>query len=455
MIEQEQQRFLGDLKQSLSKRKPIKGRHACWRPFLDSENLIRINGRIGHVSYLSYDQRHPILLTKSMPLAQELATLTHQETLKHTGGPRQLLLVLRKHYWIESGISLAKQTLRDCAACQIHKLREIPYQTAPLHASRHSALRTFSHIGIDMFGPMEVKVGRGHKRAKRYGIIFTCCFTRAINVEIASDASAHTCFMAFRRHAATYGQPLEINSDRGTNFQQVRTTLAEMCTAWEDAQPQIKQHYPDIKWTLNPPRTPSFGGHFESLIKTLKGAFKTLVRWPKYSLTDEELITSMKEAAAMANMRPLTELSEDPRDLPALSPSEFLNAPVLNVVPNWTEKNFFKGLKSDLDALKQEIWERMRAEVLANLQRVRHTQTGEPLYVGEIVMLRTQEWRADRWPLAVITELRPGDDGEVRVVKLRYATEGEKGVIQREGFHSVKNLYRIKLPRAARASRLM
>ena len=455
MLIQEQQRHLSDLRHNLVKRLPVKGRYACWRPFVDNYGLIRINGRIGHVSYLSYDQRHPVLLTKSMPMAAELGTLTHHEVLKHTGGPRQLLLALRKYYWIENGLTLAKQVLRDCSICQVHKIHDIPYQTAPLHASRHAAVRTFSHIGIDMFGPMEVKCGRGQKRAKRYGIIFTCCFTRAINVEITSDASAHTCFMAFRRHAAIYGQPLEVNSDRGTNLLHVRSTLAEMHTAWNDAQPQIKQHYPDIKWTVNPPRTPSFGGHFESLIKTLKGAFKTLVRWPKYSLTDEELQTAIKESAAMANMRPLTELSEDPRDLVPLSPSDFLNAPVLNIVPNWTEKNFFKGLKTDLDALRQDMWERMRQEVLTNFQKVKHTQTSEPLYVGEIVLLRTQEWRADRWPLAVVIELKPGDDGEIRVVKLRYSADGEKGIVQKEGIHSVKNLYRMKLPKVTRADRLL
>ena len=100
-----------------------------------------------------------------------------------------------------------------------------------------------------------------------------------------------------------------------------------MAVAWEDAQPLIRENYPSIQWTMNPPRTPSFGGHFESLIKVVKTAFKTLVRWPKYLLTDEELVTSLKEAAAMANMRPLTELSEDPSDLNPLTPSDFFKCP--------------------------------------------------------------------------------------------------------------------------------
>ena len=454
MLRQEQERHFSDLIHQLKQNTPYKGRYASWRPFIDDEDLIRINGRLSTVSYLQYEQRHPILLTRSMPMSIELAKLHHSENLKHTGGPRQLLTNLREKYWIENGMGAAKQALKECAICQVHKMHDVPYPTAPLHASRHTVVRTFSHIGIDMFGPMEVKIGRGNKRQKRYGIIFTCCFTRAINVEVAGDASAHACFMAFRRHAATYGPPLEINSDRGTNLQQVRTIVHELQTAWEDAQREIGEHYPNIKWTMNPPRTPSFGGHYESLIKTVKMAFKTLVRWPKYSLTDEELLTSLKEAAAMANMRPLTELSEDPSDLPPLRPSDFLNAPTLGIVPNWTEKNFFRGMKTDLDALRQDLWERMRANILANLQRVKHHQPGKPLLVDELVLLRTQEWRADRWPLALVTEVKPGEDGEVRVVKLKYAASSDKPEMQKEGWHSVKNVFRIRLPAPASAKRL-
>ena len=109
--------------------------------------------------------------------------------------------------------------------------------------------------------------------------------------------------------------------------------------AWNDSQPLIKQHFPEIRWTMNPPRTPSFGGHFESLIRTVKTMFRELVKGAKYSLTDDELNTSLKEAAAIANMRPLTELSDDPQDSPPLKPSDFLNAPVLGSTPDWSNAN--------------------------------------------------------------------------------------------------------------------
>ena len=49
LIQEEQQRYFPDLVRQLTSNQPVKGRHACWRPFLDESKVIRINGRIGQV----------------------------------------------------------------------------------------------------------------------------------------------------------------------------------------------------------------------------------------------------------------------------------------------------------------------------------------------------------------------------------------------------------------------
>ena len=155
-----------------------------------------------------------------------------------------LLNKVRERYWIENGLVVAKQVLKKCAYCASRAAKEIPYTTAPLHATRYNPTKTFDAIGIDMFGPMEVTMGRGKRREKRFAIIFTCCLTRAINVELVRDATAYSCFLAFKRHASTYGQPRQINSDRGTNFHQMKNLLHDLMTAWQDAQPLVEEHFP-------------------------------------------------------------------------------------------------------------------------------------------------------------------------------------------------------------------
>ena len=452
MILQEQRRYLHELRVDLQYKREVHRRFAGWRPAVDENEIIRVIGRVWQPA--TNTRAHPILLTKEMPLALEITRWYHEDKLKHVGGVRYLLNMVREKYWIEAGLTVAKRVIRNCARCQVSKVQELPYQSAPLHSSKWTAVRPFSHLGVDMFGPIGVKVGRGKTRPKRYGIIFTCQFTRAINVEVVMDATGYACYLAFKRHAATYGQPLEINSDRGSNFQQVRTTLRQAEIKWGDAQPLIQAHYPDIKWTMNPPRTPSFGGHFESLVKVIKTTFKTLVKWPNYNLTDEELMTSFKEAAGMANMRPTSDLSEDPTDEAPLSPSQFLNAPILNMNPEWDVTTASRNLRSETNKVKQLLWERMKEEVTRGLTKSKIVREAEPLQEGEIVLLKGQEWRPDKWPLAIVTKRFTGDDGRVRVVRVRSLKTYDKTSHPHETTQSTKNILRIRIPPSLKEERL-
>ena len=401
------------------------------------------------------NKRHPILMTKTMPLAHEMIKLHHEEHLKHCGGHRHLLTNVRDKFWIENGLVLAKRVIKNCARCQKRNARAILHPTAPLHISRYQTTRTFSSLGVDMFGPMDVKRGRGKTREKRYGIIFACTFTRAINIEVAHDASAQACLLAFRRHSASYGQPTKINSDRGTNFQTVKGLVEDIQTAWVDSQPLIRNHFPEIQWTMNPPRTPSFGGHFESLIRTIKTMFKELTKDSKYSLTDDELNTCLKEAAAIANMRPLTELSEDPQDDQPIRPSDFLNAPILGSTPDWTNATMSKHVKTEVERFKQELWEKMRKAVLKNCQRLKSGKKGQPLMEGDLVLVRTQDWRPDHWPLARVIRVLPGQDKETRVIEIKHLHKGEAGDTIKETVQSTRNLFRINLPAQTPTERML
>ena len=444
MIRQEQERHLNQVRAALQAKKSVEARYAPWRPFIDEEGVVRINGRASHLPTLSINHRYQILMTKAMPLAEELVRLTHEERLRHCGGPQQLLATVRERTWIENGMVLAKRVIKNCAMCQRRNAREIEHQTGPLHANRHQGSRPFGSIGVDMFGPLEVSRGRGKSRGKRYGIIFACTITRAINVEIADDASAKSCLLAFRRHAAMYGQPQIVNSDRGTNFQHVRTTMKDIETAWLDAQPSIRQHFPEITWTLNPPRTPSFGGHYEALVKTIKTTFKTLIKWPRITLNDEELRTCLKEAAAIANMRPLTELSDSPTDELPLKPSDFLTSPLLGSTPDDAGILLSGKLKTQVETIRQELWQRMISEVLQTTHKPRRGEQGKALQPGDLVLLKTPNWRPDYWPLARVVDTKPGIDNETRVVTVRHLYRGDAKDQVKETLQSTKNVYRIK-----------
>ena len=302
---------------------------------------------------------------------------------------------------------------------------------------------------------MEVTQGRGKPKGKRYGLIITCSFSRAINVEVMRDASADSCLMAFKRHAATYGQPQFVNSDQGKNLQYVKKVMSEIQVAWEDAQPLIASNFPAVKWHTNPPYTPSYGGHYESLVKVIKKSFKHLAKWPRYSFNDEQLVTGLKEAAAMANMRPLVDYSPDPNDPPPLRPSDFLHAPLLGLTPDWRSHTSHTRIREELEQFQQELWERMRKEVLSTLQKLKNWGKGQELEEGDLVLYKSDDWRPDFWPLAKVVETFPGKDHETRVVRIKYVCfDNGKFRDVKEATHSTKNLYRLRLPPTTSQQRL-
>lgn len=86
-------------------------------------------------------------------------------------------------------------------------------------------LPPFTHVGIDYFGPIEVKRGRVH--VKRYGVIFTCLVSRAVHLEVASYLDTDSCINALRRFICRRGPVTSIRTDNGTNFVGTHRELGE------------------------------------------------------------------------------------------------------------------------------------------------------------------------------------------------------------------------------------
>lgn len=79
----------------------------------------------------------------------------------------------------------------------------------------------FSSIGADVFGPWQVvsrKTRGGVAESKRWAVVFTCLYTRAVHIELLEDMSSSSFINALRRLIALRGRVKLIRSDRGTNF---------------------------------------------------------------------------------------------------------------------------------------------------------------------------------------------------------------------------------------------
>lgn len=105
-----------------------------------------------------------------------------------------------------------------------------------------------THVGMDYFGPIDVKRGRG--TVKRYGVVFTCLACCTVHLEVAHTLDTDACINALRRFICRRGQVTEIRSDNGTNSLGSNRELKEALNQ-DKTQKALLQE--GIKWTFNPP----------------------------------------------------------------------------------------------------------------------------------------------------------------------------------------------------------
>lgn len=119
-------------------------------------------------------------------------------------------------------------------------------------------LPPFTHVGIDYFGPIEVKRGRVH--VKRYGVIFTCLVSRAVHLEVASYLDTDSCINALRRFICRRGPVTSIRTDNGTNFVGTHRELGEALKELDHNKIQNELLKEGVTWSFNPPSGAHHGG---------------------------------------------------------------------------------------------------------------------------------------------------------------------------------------------------
>lgn len=152
-----------------------------------------------------------------------------------------------------------------------------------------STERPFVICGVDYAGPFQINDSkfRNKKFIKAYICIFVCFSTKAVHIEVVSDLSTDGFFNAFKRFFSRRGLCSHVYSDCGTNFVSADKVLSEFAGRTRDS------HFADyllenkITWHFSPPRSPHFGGLWESAVRLAKYHFKRIIH--NVTLTYEDL----------------------------------------------------------------------------------------------------------------------------------------------------------------------
>ena len=113
-----------------------------------------------------------------------------------------------------------------------------------------------------------------------------------------------------------------MRSDNGGNFVRGEKELHDAVNSWNQSQIHDYLLQRNIKWTFNPPAGSHHGGVWERCIRTVRKVLRALTK--EQVLDDEGLTTLMCEVEAIVNGRPITKVSDDPRDLEPLTPNHLL-----------------------------------------------------------------------------------------------------------------------------------
>lgn len=427
LIRYVQSRYFAEEINALKSNKTLNKSLAKLNPFLDSNNILRVGGRLTH-SQLDYGQKHPILIPTKSRFTQILIDFYHVTNL-HTG-PALLLSIIRQKFWILSARNIVRQRVHSCNKC--FKLK--PQNTYPpmgdLPDFRVSQAKAFVNTAVDYCGPFYITHirKRGIKSHKAYICVFVCLTTKAVHLELVSDLSSDLFLAAFKRFISRRGPVAMIYSDGGTNFIGAKRKLNEIYALIQSKShinyigEQLAQHR--VRFKHSPPYGPHFNGLSEVNVRCVKThLFKVI---GSQILTYEEFSTILVQIECLLNNRPLSILSSDPSDISALTPNHFLNVTPLKFLPAEDVTDISDNRLSRyqlLNKITHSFWRRWSQEYLTSLQqREKWNTPSKPIEIGTIVVIKDNNAHPLCWPLGIIDATYPGKDNIVRTVKVRTAS---------------------------------
>jgi hypothetical protein len=262
--------------------------------------------------------------------------------------------------------------------------------------------------------------------------MFVCFATKAVHNEVVTSLTTEAFMAALRRFIARRDKPRHIQSDNGTNFQGAANQLNAIYKMLVIIPDDINQGLPGCRrlhLALHSASFSAFRGLWEASVKSMKHHLKRTLG--AHIATYEELCTLLYEIEACLNSRPLCALSNDPQNPMYLSPAHFLIGESLTQLPSHDFKDVKCNRLTRWELLQKQLqlfWHHWSTEYLHNLQQRQKWHRFTPnLSVGDVVLLKDDNSAPLQRPMAVITEVHPGLDGNIRVVTIKTAT----GILKR------------------------
>ena len=377
--------------------------------YMDENGFLRVKGRMEHSSMKG---KTPILLRTSSYFTDLIIKEAHENVLHY--GTKDTLNEVRTLYWIPAGRSRVRKMIFRCKLCRKNNCK--PFQkvpVAPLPDFRVNLSFPFNNCGVDYLGPLFVYPSPGKQkdlRCKVHVVLFTCAATRAVHLDLVSDAGSFAFTNCLKRFISRRGTPKLFISDNAKCFlgPEVKKFLSKKKCSWEFILEKAA-------W---------WGGFWERLVQTVKIALRKILG--KSILSYEELLTVITEIEGVINSRPLCyQYSDEIEEV--ITPSHLMHGRRLNSVPesfNLEEESDvpLKGRLLHLQTLLSHFRARWSHEYLSELREYHRCDKLTPakeIKVGDVVLIENKKLPRSRWKLGLVEELMQSKDHRIRGCKLK------------------------------------
>ena len=394
-------------------------------PFVDNLGILRVGGRLKQ-STIEFKIKHPIIISNKGPLASLIIRWFHLRT-NHCGRVITINSIRTAGFWIIRCTSLVKSAIFKCVTCRKIRWKPSTQQMSDLPGDRIAESAPFTYSGVDVFGPFTIKDGR--KRPKRYGLLFTCCSSRAIHLESIHTLETDSFIQGLRRLISRRGNVRVLRSDRGTNFSGADNELQALFNQMDHDRIQSFMQINGgdwLIWKFNPPKSSHMGGVWERQIRSVRSILSNLMNHHGDCVDDESFRTFLCEAECIVNSRPLTyDNIGDPQSPIPISPITLLTGKSQLVLPppgNFTSSTtmYCRQRWRRVQHLANEFWTRWRKEYLSTLQeRRKWPSIRRNLSVGDVVLLKDGELFRNDWNMGIVLSTKQSADGLVRSCTLK------------------------------------
>jgi hypothetical protein len=230
-----------------------------------------VGGRLENVD-LTFDQQHPLILSKGHHITTLIIEDIHNKNLHASG---QLFLSLaRQKFWIPDARNVLRKIAQRCLTCFTLKATTATQLMlmGQLPEVRVKPSKPFTN-SVDYSGPFYVKQGGKCSKTtvKCYVALFICLSTKATHLQLVSDLSIEAYIASLQRLTARQGICNSIYSDNGTNFVGAEKVSKKINSEEESTRCISKFALQQgINFHFIPPSSPYMGGIWEAGVKSMK-----------------------------------------------------------------------------------------------------------------------------------------------------------------------------------------